>query len=68
MSIFGWSYPPGCSGPPEEERSIEGGDFPTECEVCKKSLLDQDTYDSMCEDCTRLAKQAIADHSSDATP
>lgn len=19
MSIFGWSYPPGCSGPPDEE-------------------------------------------------
>jgi len=25
VGIFGWSYPPGCSGPPDE-------DFP--CEVC----------------------------------
>lgn len=26
MSVFGWSYPPGCSGPPDD------GDVP--CEIC----------------------------------
>lgn len=26
MGIFGWSYPPGCSGPPDDE--------PWNCEVC----------------------------------
>jgi hypothetical protein len=29
MSIFGWSYPPGCSGPPDDE-------YP--CEVCGKHV------------------------------
>jgi hypothetical protein len=28
MSVFGWSYPPGCSGPPEDDRDCEG------CPVC----------------------------------
>jgi len=26
MGIFGWSYPPGCSGPPDDEENP--------CEVC----------------------------------
>lgn len=28
MGIFGWSYPPGCSGPPE---------YDEQCEMCGKS-------------------------------
>jgi hypothetical protein len=39
-SVFGWSYPPGCSGPPEAyehceicERSAENCECP-ECPVC----------------------------------
>jgi len=38
MGIFGWSYPPGCSGPPDYD------DMP--CEVCGK-LPD----DCICPDC-----------------
>ena len=37
MGIFGWSYPPGCSGPPDDE-------FP--CEVCGK-MAD----DCICPEC-----------------
>lgn len=29
-SIFGWSYPPGCSGPPDDD------EYP--CEVCGEGL------------------------------
>lgn len=35
MSIFGWSYPPGCSGPPDEDRD----DF-DKCPFCGKDLID----------------------------
>ncbi len=31
-SVFGWSYPPGCSGPPDD-----GPDGP--CEVCGEPVL-----------------------------
>ena len=30
MSIFGWSYPPGCSGPPD--------DYEGPCEVCGNTV------------------------------
>lgn len=36
--IFGWSYPPGCSGPPE--------DYQGPCEVCGK-----DTDNCICPEC-----------------
>lgn len=37
ISIFGWSYPPGCSGPPED---------PEICEICG------DSYDKCeCPEC-----------------
>jgi len=32
MGIFGWSYPPGCSGPPE--------DYMGPCEVCGQHVDD----------------------------
>lgn len=32
-SIFGWSYPPGCNGPPDIYDDTEGEDE-WECEVC----------------------------------
>lgn len=38
--IFGWSYPPGCSGPPDD------GDY---CEVCKK--LDVECICPTCPEC-----------------
>ena len=37
-SIFGWSYPPGCSGPP---------DYSPECEIC----LGSPEADCLCEEC-----------------
>ena len=39
QSIFGWSYPPGCSGPPGYE------EFP--CEVCGGV----DDHDCICPEC-----------------
>lgn len=40
-SIFGWSYPPGCSGPPEDPPEIP-------CETCKHSEFDHD-YDDVAD-------------------
>lgn len=37
MSIFGWSYPPGCSGPPDDDRP---------CEVCGRNV-----DDCICPEC-----------------
>ena len=37
-NIFGWSYPPGCSGPPDEE--------PGPCTQCGRS-----EYDCICPEC-----------------
>lgn len=37
MGLFGWSYPPGCSGPPEEESF---------CQVCGKEV-----DDCICPEC-----------------
>jgi hypothetical protein len=37
MGIFGWSYPPGCSGPPDD-------DYP--CEVCGQFV-----DDCICPEC-----------------
>jgi hypothetical protein len=60
MSIFGWSYPPGCSGTPYDEDKFGAvSDAVTECELCGQTLIDQDTYDSMCEACTAKVKAAI---------
>lgn len=39
MGIFGWSYPPGCSGPPEE---------PAICQVC---LGNVDRDECICPEC-----------------
>lgn len=36
MSLFGWSYPAGCSGPPDV-------DAPEECPECGKPNYDEDT-------------------------
>ena len=45
MSIFGWSYPPGCSGPPEDEEGAVWED--DVCAWCGASLptppIDEDT-------------------------
>lgn len=38
MSIFGWSYPPGCSGPPEDSIGP--------CECCGQAV-----YDCECPEC-----------------
>lgn len=35
MSLFGWSYPAGCSGPPDD-------DYPEDCPVCQKPNVDED--------------------------
>jgi hypothetical protein len=40
MSAFGWSYPPGCSGPPD--------DGPCICEVCNG---DVDRDECICPEC-----------------
>lgn len=37
MGIFGWSYPPGCSGPPDDDGP---------CEVCGKHI-----DDCICPEC-----------------
>lgn len=48
MSLFGWSYPPGCSGPPDDDRAIsplsesvlsllEDAEMPTP--ICDKIML-----------------------------
>lgn len=42
MSLFGWSYPPGCTGPPDE---------PILCEVC--GLED----DCICPECPVCGEQ-----------
>ena len=44
MGIFGWSYPPGCSGPPED---VEGP-----CYICGK-MAD----DCICEPCEEHGEQ-----------
>jgi hypothetical protein len=40
-SIFGWSYPAGCSGPPD-------GDGPEECPSCGAPNADPETGDWSC--------------------
>ena len=35
MSKFGWSYPAGCSGPPDDDR-------PDYCPVCRRENADED--------------------------
>jgi hypothetical protein len=40
MGIFGWSYPPGCSGTPYDE--------PDFCDVCGGNL---DADECLCEEC-----------------
>lgn len=47
-SIFGWSYPPGCSGPPEEQMGSEV------CEVCG-----HDTDTCICPECPKC--KAVGD-------
>jgi hypothetical protein len=42
-SVFGWSYPPGCSGPPE---------YPEGCEVCLSSVDDCE-----CPECSICGEQ-----------
>jgi hypothetical protein len=42
-SIFGWSYPPGCSGPPEPS------DGP--CEVCGAANFENDCICPECPEC-----------------
>jgi hypothetical protein len=40
MSIFGWSYPPGCSGPPDEDAADDV------CAWCGTTLPDDPQPDS----------------------
>jgi hypothetical protein len=47
MSKFGWSYPPGCSGPPDD-------DYP--CEVCGR--YDDDCLCPVCEVCDHVGNPA----------
>lgn len=49
MSLFGWSYPPGCSGPPEE---IE---FP--CAICGHM-----PEDCTCPECGECSSQGCIEH------
>lgn len=45
MSKFGWSYPPGCSGPPEDDHS--------DCLVCGGNVYEEDPElgGCICEEC-----------------
>jgi hypothetical protein len=56
-SIFGWSYPPGCSGPPEPGPPLE----PIVCALCETPLdykLDDDVYYvKPCKKCTVLREE-----------
>ena len=72
MSIFGWSYPPGCSGPPED---IE---LPETCPVCAADNANDETGDWAYEagpycsdackakDAIRLREEAEAEAAMDA--
>lgn len=56
MGIFGWSYPPGCNGPPECP------DPPPESEAMYELLesagVDQETIDKACEIVESLVARA----------
>ena len=38
MGIFGWSYPAGCSGPPDEYEMSEPWEHQPRCEQCSSFL------------------------------
>ena len=47
MSMFGWSYPAGCDGPPDQPEP------PDECDVCGKKLPEENATgfcSKACED------------------
>tara|TARA_R110001583_G_scaffold21955_5_gene82846 strand:- start:73 stop:339 length:267 start_codon:yes stop_codon:yes gene_type:complete len=41
-SIFGWSYPAGCSGPPDDD------DPPEKCPSCDKANYDEEAEEWVC--------------------
>jgi len=51
-SIFGWSYPPGCSGPPEPDEQP--------CDICWRSI-----EDCTCPECQTCGVQGCLEHLSD---
>lgn len=58
-NIFGWSYPPGCSGPPEPPGMHP--DVEEICDVLTAANFDQQTIDKVCELAEALAVQAEAE-------
>jgi hypothetical protein len=61
MGIFGWSYPPGCSGPPEYLWSSDGN----QCTCCGEELPSApDAFDEELWEETDLAEtiQGIPSH------
>lgn len=71
MSIFGWSYPPGCSGPPDEDAADDsvcawcGATLP---EDCKPSDWAFDGFcDAECALLQQLSDLGVA-HGMECTP
>ncbi len=64
-SIFGWSYPPGSSGPPD----FDGPDL---CVVCGKLVDSKDGFSFCCDVCGREGFcrhcSAIGNHDCDEPP
>ena len=59
-SIFGWSYPPGCSGPPDGDDCIS----PESEEVClllESASVDQSVIDKVTAIVDELAVRAVAE-------
>jgi hypothetical protein len=49
MGIFGWSYPPGCSGPPDD-------DYDDHCQVCGQWA--DDCICPECPECSEFGRPA----------
>jgi len=60
MSLFGWSYPPGCSGGPYDN---DLGPHPLSEEICallEQLGCDQERIDYICQEVEKLATLARA--------
>ena len=56
MSIFGWSYPPGCSGPPEEHEPHPKSE--EAWEMMEAAGVDESVIDKVCSLIDELAIKA----------
>ena len=59
MGLFGWSYPPGCSGPPDDSYP-EYPEMDEVCAILEKAGCSQDAIDEVCEIVTNLCVKADA--------